>query len=124
VGHFEVNEGFFIIFYLLTIYKTYFRLDQLVESSSARMESMKAQQLDFLHRLDSFEHIQRLSRNTLDELKGETDQVFGPRNVRELKHKLRNRKKMKGNILEMSMLCYCIVFVSLVAQSTLKIKFL
>nr|AAL28518.1 GM10015p [Drosophila melanogaster] len=45
------------------------KLDQLVESSSARMESMKAQQLDFLHRLDSFEHIQRLSRNTLDELK-------------------------------------------------------
>ncbi|XP_033160236.1 ficolin-2 isoform X2 [Drosophila mauritiana] len=45
------------------------KLDQLVESSSARMESMKAQQLDFLQRLDSFEHIQRLSRNTLDELK-------------------------------------------------------
>ncbi|XP_039488357.1 fibrinogen-like protein 1 isoform X2 [Drosophila santomea] len=45
------------------------KLDQLVESSSARMESMKAQQLDFLQRLDSFEHIQRLSRSTLDELK-------------------------------------------------------
>ncbi|EDW50350.1 ficolin-2 isoform X2 [Drosophila sechellia] len=45
------------------------KLDQLVESSSARMESMKAQQLDFLQRLDSFEHIHRLSRNTLDELK-------------------------------------------------------
>ncbi|KQS43512.1 fibrinogen C domain-containing protein 1 isoform X2 [Drosophila erecta] len=71
------------------------KLDQLVESSSARMESMKAQQLDFLQRLDSFEHIQRLSRNTLDELKGETDQVFGPRNIRELKHKLRNRRKLK-----------------------------
>ncbi|KRK01073.1 fibrinogen C domain-containing protein 1 isoform X1 [Drosophila yakuba] len=71
------------------------KLDQLVESSSARMESMKAQQLDFLQRLDSFEHIQRLSRSTLDELKGETDQVFGPRNIRELKHKLRNRMKMK-----------------------------
>ncbi|XP_017070911.1 angiopoietin-related protein 7 isoform X2 [Drosophila eugracilis] len=45
------------------------KLDQLVESSSAKMESMKAQQMDFLQRLDSFEHIQRLSRNTLDELK-------------------------------------------------------
>ncbi|XP_043648911.1 fibrinogen-like protein 1 isoform X2 [Drosophila teissieri] len=45
------------------------KLDRLVESSSARMESMKAQQLDFLQRLDSFEHIQRLSRSTLDELK-------------------------------------------------------
>ncbi|XP_017098119.2 fibrinogen C domain-containing protein 1 isoform X2 [Drosophila bipectinata] len=45
------------------------KLDQLVESSSARLESMKAQQMDFQQRLDSFEHIQRLSRNTLDELK-------------------------------------------------------
>ncbi|XP_016966837.1 fibrinogen-like protein 1 isoform X2 [Drosophila biarmipes] len=45
------------------------KLDRLVESSSARMESMKVQQLDFKQRLDSFEHIQRLSRNTLDELK-------------------------------------------------------
>ncbi|XP_037722185.1 fibrinogen C domain-containing protein 1 isoform X2 [Drosophila subpulchrella] len=45
------------------------KLDQLVASSSAKMESMKAQQLDFKQRLDSFEHIQRLSRNTLDELK-------------------------------------------------------
>ncbi|XP_043063719.1 fibrinogen C domain-containing protein 1 isoform X4 [Drosophila ficusphila] len=45
------------------------KLDQLVESSAARMESMKAQQLDFQQRLDSFEHIQRLSRSTLDELK-------------------------------------------------------
>ncbi|XP_017009860.2 fibrinogen C domain-containing protein 1 isoform X1 [Drosophila takahashii] len=71
------------------------KLDELVDSSSARMESMKAQQLDFKQRLDSFEHIQRLSRNTLDELKGETDLVFGSRHIRELKHKLNNRKKMK-----------------------------
>ncbi|XP_036671968.3 fibrinogen C domain-containing protein 1 isoform X1 [Drosophila suzukii] len=70
------------------------KLDQLVASSSAKMESMKAQQLDFKQRLDSFEHIQRLSRNTLDELKGETDKVFGSRPVRELKHKLINRLKM------------------------------
>ncbi|XP_017029814.1 fibrinogen C domain-containing protein 1 isoform X1 [Drosophila kikkawai] len=70
------------------------KLDQLVDSSEARMESMKVQQLNFQQRLDSFEHIQRLSRNTLDELKGETDQVFGPRAVRELKHRLRNRRKM------------------------------
>jgi len=74
-------------------------LDQLVASSSAKMESMKAQQLDFKQRLDSFEHIQRLSRNTLDELKGETDKVFGSRPVRELKHKLINRLKMNGNLL-------------------------
>lgn len=75
----------------------YFRLDQLVDSNSARLESMKAQQMDFQQRLDSFEHIQRLSRNTLDELKGETDKVQGPRDVRELKYKRRNRSKMNGN---------------------------
>lgn len=68
-----------------------------MDSSAARMESMKAQQLDFQQRLDSFEHIQRLSRNTLDELKGESDKVLGPRAVRELKHRLRNRRKMNGN---------------------------
>ncbi|XP_017098117.2 fibrinogen C domain-containing protein 1 isoform X1 [Drosophila bipectinata] len=70
------------------------KLDQLVESSSARLESMKAQQMDFQQRLDSFEHIQRLSRNTLDELKGETDKVQGSRDVRESKYKRRNRSKM------------------------------
>lgn len=68
-----------------------------MESSSARLESMKAQQMDFQHRLDSFEHIQRLSRNTLDELKGETDKVQGPREVRELIYKRKNRRKMNGN---------------------------
>ncbi|XP_022215487.2 angiopoietin-4 isoform X2 [Drosophila obscura] len=45
------------------------KLDQLVESNAGRMESLKAQQLSFQQRLDSFEHIQRLSRSTLDELK-------------------------------------------------------
>ncbi|XP_034655288.1 fibrinogen C domain-containing protein 1 isoform X2 [Drosophila subobscura] len=45
------------------------KLDQLVDSNAARMESLKAQQLNFQQRLDSFEHIQRLSRSTLDELK-------------------------------------------------------
>jgi len=35
----------------------------------------------------------------LDELKGETDKVFGSRPVRELKHKLINRLKMNGNLL-------------------------
>ncbi|XP_023033399.1 angiopoietin-related protein 7 isoform X2 [Drosophila willistoni] len=45
------------------------KIDNLVESNTGRMESLKAQQMDFQQRLDSFEHIQRLSRNTLDELK-------------------------------------------------------
>ncbi|XP_030385695.1 angiopoietin-4 isoform X2 [Scaptodrosophila lebanonensis] len=45
------------------------KINELVESNTARMESIKVQQLDFQKRLDSFEHIQRLSRNTLDELK-------------------------------------------------------
>ncbi|XP_034655286.1 fibrinogen C domain-containing protein 1 isoform X1 [Drosophila subobscura] len=71
------------------------KLDQLVDSNAARMESLKAQQLNFQQRLDSFEHIQRLSRSTLDELKGETDLTLGPRRVRELKQKLSNRRKMK-----------------------------
>ncbi|XP_034137207.1 fibrinogen C domain-containing protein 1 isoform X3 [Drosophila guanche] len=71
------------------------KLDQLVDSNAARMESLKAQQLNFQQRLDSFEHIQRLSRSTLDELKGETDLTLGPRRVRELKQKLNNRRKMK-----------------------------
>ncbi|KAH8268734.1 hypothetical protein KR018_000445 [Drosophila ironensis] len=70
------------------------KLDHLVDSSSARLESMKAQQLDFQQRLESFEHIQRLSRNTLDELKGETDLVLGSRSVRQLKYKRKNRQNM------------------------------
>ncbi|EDV96723.1 angiopoietin-related protein 7 isoform X2 [Drosophila grimshawi] len=45
------------------------KIDQLLDSITGRMESLRAQQLNFQHRLDSFEHIQRLSRNTLDELK-------------------------------------------------------
>uniref|UniRef100_A0A6P4DZB7 Angiopoietin-4 isoform X2 n=1 Tax=Drosophila rhopaloa TaxID=1041015 RepID=A0A6P4DZB7_DRORH len=45
------------------------KLDLLRESNADRMESIKAQQLDFKLRLDSFEHIQRLSRETLDEIK-------------------------------------------------------
>ncbi|XP_068142845.1 angiopoietin-related protein 7 isoform X2 [Drosophila tropicalis] len=45
------------------------KIDDLVASNTGRMESLKAQQMDFQQRLDSFEHIQRLSRNTLDELK-------------------------------------------------------
>ncbi|KAM8709250.1 hypothetical protein ACLKA7_016111 [Drosophila subpalustris] len=45
------------------------KVDQLLESSTDRMESLKVQQLNFQQRLDSFEHIQRLTRTTLDELK-------------------------------------------------------
>ncbi|XP_034108392.1 angiopoietin-4 isoform X2 [Drosophila albomicans] len=45
------------------------KLDQMVEANTGRMESLKVQQLNFQQRLDSFEHIQRLTRHTLDELK-------------------------------------------------------
>ncbi|XP_023173976.1 angiopoietin-related protein 7 isoform X2 [Drosophila hydei] len=45
------------------------KVDQLLDSNTGRMESLKAQQLNFQQRLDSFEHIQRLTRHTLDELK-------------------------------------------------------
>ncbi|XP_017862974.1 PREDICTED: angiopoietin-related protein 7 isoform X2 [Drosophila arizonae] len=71
------------------------KLDQLLDSNTGRMESLKAQQLNFQQRLDSFEHIQRLTRHTLDELKGETDQFLGPRQARELSYKQKNRNKMR-----------------------------
>lgn len=72
------------------------RIDGLVESNAGRMESLKAQQLDFAQKLSSLEHIQRLSRSTLDELKGERDAVFGPRAVRQLKYKRKNRARLPG----------------------------
>ncbi|XP_030567213.1 angiopoietin-related protein 7 isoform X2 [Drosophila novamexicana] len=51
------------------------KVDQLLDSNTGRMESLKAQQLNFGQRLDSFEHIQRLTRHTLDELKDLSRQV-------------------------------------------------
>ncbi|XP_064548939.1 angiopoietin-related protein 7 isoform X2 [Drosophila montana] len=51
------------------------KVDQLLDSNTGRMESLKAQQLNFQQRLDSFEHIQRLTRHTLDELKDLSRQV-------------------------------------------------
>jgi len=71
-------------------------MDQLLDSNTGRMESLKAQQLNFQQRLDSFEHIQRLTRHTLDELKGETDVFMGPRMARQLRQKQKNREKLKG----------------------------
>lgn len=60
------------------------------------MESLKVQQLNFQQRMDSFEHIQRLTRATLDELKGETDVYLGSRVARQLRQKQKNRDKLKG----------------------------
>ncbi|XP_017842047.1 angiopoietin-related protein 7 isoform X2 [Drosophila busckii] len=71
------------------------KIDKLLDSNEGRMESLKAQQLNFQQRLDSFEHIQRMSRRTLDELKGESDRMTGPRAARELKHKQKNQAKLK-----------------------------
>ncbi|XP_034481413.1 angiopoietin-related protein 7 [Drosophila innubila] len=71
------------------------KIDQLLESSTGRMESLKVQQLNFQQRLDSFEHIQRLTRSTLDELKGETDVYLGSRVARQLRQKQKNREKLK-----------------------------
>ncbi|KAM8709249.1 hypothetical protein ACLKA7_016111 [Drosophila subpalustris] len=71
------------------------KVDQLLESSTDRMESLKVQQLNFQQRLDSFEHIQRLTRTTLDELKGETDVFIGSRVARQLRQKQKNRDKLK-----------------------------
>ncbi|KAH8302126.1 hypothetical protein KR044_003034, partial [Drosophila immigrans] len=72
------------------------KIDQMVEGSTGRMESLKVQQLNFQQRLDSFEHIQRLTRHTLDELKGETDAHWGSRVARQLRQKQKNREKMKA----------------------------
>lgn len=72
------------------------RVDQLLDSNTGRMESLKAQQLNFGQRLDSFEHIQRLTRHTLDELKGETDKYLGSRVARQLSQKQKNRDKLRG----------------------------
>ncbi|KAH8379324.1 hypothetical protein KR009_004182 [Drosophila setifemur] len=66
------------------------KLDRLVDSSEDRLELMKVQQMNFQQRLDSFEQIQRLSRSTLDELKGETDKILSPRAIRQ-----RNRRMMR-----------------------------
>ncbi|XP_062129778.1 angiopoietin-4 isoform X1 [Drosophila sulfurigaster albostrigata] len=70
------------------------KLDQMVEANTGRMESLKVQQLNFQQRLDSFEHIQRLTRHTLDELKGETDSYLGSRVARQLRQKQKNRAKL------------------------------
>ncbi|XP_017127812.1 fibrinogen C domain-containing protein 1 [Drosophila elegans] len=45
------------------------KLDQLEDSGTARIESIKAQQLDFNSRLDSIEQVQNLSRETLNYIK-------------------------------------------------------
>lgn len=60
------------------------------------MESLKAQQLDFTQKIASLEHLQRLTRSTLDELQGERDAVVGPRAVRQLKYKKKNRGRLQG----------------------------
>ncbi|KAH8397461.1 hypothetical protein KR222_005185 [Zaprionus bogoriensis] len=45
------------------------KVDKLLESSAGRMESLRTQQMNFQQRLDTFEHTQRMTRRTLDELK-------------------------------------------------------
>ncbi|XP_037940249.1 angiopoietin-related protein 7-like isoform X2 [Teleopsis dalmanni] len=66
------------------------KLNKIDDSNTGRLESMSAQQMDFLKRLDSLELIERMTKRDVEELKGDNFP----------KRKRNNRNSFEGHVEE------------------------